>query len=355
MPGDSVMKKVFFVIICFLLIGCRAPQADSAPVIEFIKIPPADEGGPDKVETIEGRVTNARPGQRIVLFARSGAWWLQPLADQPFTEIQPDSTWKNTTHLGTDYAAMLVESDYHPPLKTDSLPNIGNGIVAVKTVKGGESVQSVAKTLQFSGYEWKIRGAASERGGKINLYDPANAWTDEKGFLHLRISRKNDQWHCAEIALTRSLGYGSYNFVVRDISNLEPAAVFSIFSWDDFEAGQNHREMDIEMTRWGDPSNKNLQYVVQPYYIPANVAQFTAPAGVLTHSIRWEPGRAEFKTFRGTKIGDKTALAAEHVFTSGVPASEAESVHIILYVFGYSKVPLEKETEVIIEKFEYLP
>ena len=347
------MKKSFFLIICILFISCRAPQLADVPAIEFTKIPAAGEGGPGEVEEIAGKVTGSRPGQRIVLFAKSGAWWVQPYLNNPFTEIQTDSSWKNSTHLGTEYAALLVAPDYHPPARIDALPPTGKGVIAVAGVKGEVISRTNAKTVKFSGYEWKVRTTASERGGMINNYDAANVWTDEKGFLHLRIRRDGDQWTCAEISLPGSLGYGTYNFTVQDTFKLEPAAVLSIFTWDDLEAGQNHREMNIEITRWGDQSNENLRYVIQPFYVPANVVQFSMPAGTVTHSIRWEPGKAEFKTIAGA--GGNSKAISKHVFASSVPASEGEAIHLILYVFGYSKQPLEKETEVIIEKFEYLP
>ena len=95
-----------------------------------------DEGGTGKVDVIEGRVTGARPGQQIVLFARSGAWYVQPFTDQPFTEIQPDSKWRNSTHLGTEYAALLVEPGYLPPARTDVLPDKSATIVAVAITRG---------------------------------------------------------------------------------------------------------------------------------------------------------------------------------------------------------------------------
>ncbi|MBX3278610.1 MAG: hypothetical protein KF868_11465 [Acidobacteria bacterium] len=85
---------------------------------------------------IGGRAVGARAGQRIVLYARSGAWYVQPFVEDPFTSIQPDSTWKNSTHLGTEYAALLVEEDYRPPLTTESLPVVGNGVVVSSRVRG---------------------------------------------------------------------------------------------------------------------------------------------------------------------------------------------------------------------------
>ncbi|MEP7342139.1 MAG: sensor histidine kinase [Acidobacteriota bacterium] len=124
------------IICCILLSGCRSGQSSVTPSIEFSKVPLVDEGGTAKIAAIEGRVIGARPGQQIVLFARSGAWYAQPFTDQPFTKIQPDSTWRNSTHLGTEYAALLVEPGYRPPASTDVLPNLGDGVAAVAIVPG---------------------------------------------------------------------------------------------------------------------------------------------------------------------------------------------------------------------------
>jgi hypothetical protein len=42
------------------------------------------------------RVSSARAGQQVVLYApRGGAWWIQPLILSLFTEIQSGSTWKS--------------------------------------------------------------------------------------------------------------------------------------------------------------------------------------------------------------------------------------------------------------------
>ncbi len=61
---------------------------------------------------------------------------------------------------------------------------------------------------------------------------------------------------CAEVILTRSLGYGTYSFVVRDVAQLEPAAALGMFTWDDLGVEQNHREMGVEISRWGDPGEQ---------------------------------------------------------------------------------------------------
>jgi hypothetical protein len=349
LPSDATVLAVLFLLV---LNGCRTSGANVGPSIEFSRVPQADEGGRDKHDIIEGRVTGARPGQQIVLYARSGKWWVEPLVSQPFTRIQQNSKWVNATHLGTEYAALLVDPEYRPPATTDVLPAPGGGVAAVAVVKGSSS--SPSKFLSFNGLEWRIRTAPSNRGGP-NLYDAGNAWTDSSGALHLRIAKVADKWTSAEVSLNRSFGYGTYSFTVRDISQMEPAAALALFIFDYSGADQSYREVDIEISRFGDPASKNAQYVVQPYYLPTNVARFTAPARQLTHSFRWEPGRISFSTVRGTETGAGARTVADHVFTSGVPSPGIEAVRFCLYVHAKSKVPLQNGAEVVIEKFEYLP
>jgi hypothetical protein len=182
----------------------------------------------------------------------------------------------------------------------------------------------------------------------------SNVWTDRRGWLHLRIARESGQWTCAEISLSRSLGYGSYSFVVREIAHIEPGTVLGMFTRDPLEAGQNHREIDIELSQWGDPGSKNAQFTIQPYYVAANVFRFNSPSAPLTHSFHWEPERVSFQTARESP-GKPSRVVAEHAFTSGIPSPGGERVHINLYTYGKSRTPQQNGVEVVIEKFAYLP
>ena len=352
------LTVALFLTLAILPSGCRQPQKSSQlPAIEFTKIPPAAQGGRERVDTIAGRVTGARPGQQIVVYARSGPWWVQPWPDKPFISIRPDSSWSTETHLGFEYAAMLVEPTYRPPPTMDVAPTQGGSVVAVTVVKGTGTPQlAPVKLLNFSGYEWKVRTIAGDRGGLNNLYDGDNAWADSSGALHLRIHKKSDRWSCAEVELTRSLGYGTYVVVVRDTTHLDPAVVLSMNTFDDWGGDQHYREMDIEFGRWGDSHSKNnAQYGIQPFYVPGNVAPFTVPSGTLTHSLRWESGRASFMSIRGSSGQPGAPVVSEHVFTSGVPSPGQETLQLLFYVVASEKSPLQKENEVVVEKFEYLP
>jgi hypothetical protein len=337
-----------------VLSGCSGRQDTRESSVEITRVPPADKGGPDTLDVIEGRVTGARPGQRLVLYARAEVWWAQPESRQPFTEIGADGTWRSPTHLGTEYAALLVDPGYVPPGSTEALPEIGAGVVAATIVPGDASRKAVHNLLWFSGYEWLVRAAPSDRGGR-NLYDPANAWTDADGALHLRIAGQAPDWTCAEVSLTRRLGYGTYRFVVRDVSPLEPSVVFSVFTHDGGAANENYREMGVEISRWGNPAATNAQYVVQPYYIPANVARFAAPAGPLTYVMRWEPGRVTLRTEPGRGPGTRGRPVAEQVFATGVPAPGNERIRMNLYVFRRGAQAPTRPAEVVIETFEYIP
>jgi len=352
----------------FVLTGCYSSSKNSAPAVAFSKVPATYQESPYKTDIIEdrdykrdiieGRATGARPEQRIVLYAKTdGRWGVCRQSGQPSMNIEADGRWIASVHLGIQYAALLVDPTYNPPEQTESLPIVGNGVVALAVVngEGPAPVLPSPKILNFSGYEWTTSTGPIFRAGSRNFFDPANVWTDEKGALHLRISGSPEKWAAAEVRLTRSLGYGTYRFQVRDVSHLEPSAVLTLVTWDGVGTESNRRELDVELSRWGYIDNDNAHYVVQPYYVPANIVRFRVPGGIFTHSFRWEPGQVTFSTVAGSANSSSARLINQHVFTSGVPSPGGESVRIALYVFHQGQIPLKGENEVIIDKFEYLP
>jgi hypothetical protein len=350
----------------FVLTGCHSSSGNSAPTVAFSKVAAAYQESPYKTDIsereyktdiIDGRVAGARPGQRVVLFAKTdGRWGLCQQSDQPFINIESDGRWKASVHLGLQYAALLVDPTYDPPQQTESLPIVGNGVVALAVVNGEGPTPELPspKILNFSGYEWTTTAGPGFRAGSRHFFDPANVWTDDRGALHLRISGSPGKWAAAEVKLTRSLGYGTYSFQLRDVSHLEPSALLTLIAWDGVGTESTRRELDVELGRWGYLENTNVNYVVQPYYVPANFVAFRVPPGAYTHSFRWEPGQVVFSTVAGSgNTGGR--VINRHVFTSGVPSPEGKSVRIGLYVFRQGKIPLKNENEVIIDKFEYLP
>lgn len=321
----------------------------AGPSVQFTRIPKADVSGSDKNDIVAGTVTGFREGQRIVLYAKNRSWWLQPLLDAPFTRIAVSGKWFNGTHLGSDYAALLVDQGYRPERNLENLPAVG-GLVAAVAVTRGAAV-SPSPTLQFSGYEWRVRDKISNRGGRDNPYSADNAWTDAGGALHLRIKKRAGRFECAEVALTRSLGYGTYSFSVRDLSNLPRLITLEMYTWDYSGTDQNNREIDVTIKRLSTARMNNARFFLQPYQVSSNLHEFDLPPGAYVHSFRWKRGQIEFVT---ATTGTRKRTIAQHDFTLGVPNPGLESARITLYLpNNASSQPAE--AEVVVDRFEYTP
>ena len=64
-------------------------------------------------------------------------------------------------------------------------------------------------------------------------------------------------WYCAEISSVEAFGYGSYRFdVTGRPAGLDPNVVLGSFTWDS-HGGEHHREIDVQLSRWGDPGSAN--------------------------------------------------------------------------------------------------
>ncbi len=344
-------------VMCLALAGChQSTKRDVEAKISFTQVPQWSTGDQNEHDVIEGSVRGTRRGQRMVLYSKCGnLWWLQPLLASPFTAILPDKAWRNEVHFGTEYAALLVDPSYHPAAVLRRLPARGGAVAQVAVARGQEKSSSFF--IQFSGFTWRVRWKPSDRGGTSNPYNPNNVYTDRAGALHLDIINRDQRWTCSEVNLIRSLGYGTYSFTVEDTSSLEPAVVFGMFTWDFSTDQQNNREFDINITRWGDPDNRNAEFTLQPTFLSSNVSRFIAPAGKLIHTIVWEPGRVTMITSRASAPAGGSEIA-RHVFTSEVPTPGFESVRMTLYVYSNPKrrsSGLQHRTEVVVDRFQYLP
>ena len=177
---------------------------------------------------------------------------------------------------------------------------------------------------------------------------PQNAYVDGRG-LHLKITRVGEYWTCSEVKIARSLVYGTYRMSFTNPDVLEPAVELGFFSMDVHAQSDNYRELDVHVSRWGDPRSKNAEYVLQPYYVAANVHRFEIPAGEIDTTFQWSPGGAAFSTrANGREL-------TEWKFTAGVPSAEGSHIYFNLCSFGYPKNPLQHEAELVVNRFEYLP
>jgi hypothetical protein len=92
--------------------------------------------GPDALAPIEGRVEGIEnpSGFKILLYAHTNRWYVEPFADQPLTDIDSTGGWKNETHLGQQYAALVVLPTYSPQSAPEELPPVGGGVIAKEIV-----------------------------------------------------------------------------------------------------------------------------------------------------------------------------------------------------------------------------
>src|SRR5260370_10325928 len=154
------------------LSGChQGTNQDVEAKISFTQVPQWNPGDQNQQDVIEGTVSGARRAQRLVIYCKAGGlWWLQPLLTSPFTAILPDQVWRNETHLGTEYAVLLVDSSFCPAAILSQLPKRGQGIAAVAATRGQE--KSSSYFVDFSGFTGRVRLHPHDRGGPSNPSRP---------------------------------------------------------------------------------------------------------------------------------------------------------------------------------------
>jgi len=214
--------------------------------------------------------------------------------------------------------------------------------------------------ITFSGYVWSVKKSNGRVGPGPNYFSDTtqSVWVDTLGRLHMKIRKNKGKWYCSEVILNQNLGYGTYRFYLDSaVDNLDPSVVLGLFTWSDNPA-YNHREIDTEMARWGNPNNQNAQFVIQPYDVPQNIHRFQWPAGVPSsmHSFNWQNGSVYFAGIKGHSLPPAPAdIVQERTFNSGIPIPGDENARINLWLFRGRGPTNGVEVEVIIKRFEFVP
>lgn len=370
--GARLFNSVLVIVALLLVpgngqVGGKNDGKSTEPFIQITLVPPGGEG-PDSNGNIGGKAGGANLKQcRVVVFARTDKWYVQPYAASPYTSIGEDGNWETGTHLGYEYAALLVEASYKPPATTGALPGIAGDVLAIARVPARANTDKKpdqsdrVRMLQFAGYQWRVKSSSNRVGPGPNYFSDSrdNVEVDSRGRLHLRISNHDGRWSCAEVISTRSFGYGSYRFYVDSVvDGLDPKAVLGLFTWND-DSAFSHRELDIEISKWGQADNKNGQFVVQPYTSPQNIVRFQIPAGLraTTHSFKWRPDSVIFRSLKGRRASPPRpgGLIQEHVFRENLPRPGGENARINLWLLSGQPPANGKEIEIIISRFEFSP
>lgn len=351
-------------ISCAWLCMVGLAVAAEGPSIEFRYVPPYGS-----TEELAGQVTNVNvSAYGVAVYIYVGGWWTKPTFAQPLAPLQSDGSWSCDITTGgsdayaTQLAAYLVPINYAPPL-AEGWPQLPDAL-ALNAVASLRAVRPFTKRLWFSGYEWSIKDSRGLRiGPGENFFSESNSnvWVDAQGRLHLKICKRAGIWSCAEVVSLRSFGYGCYRtFLESSGDALDAHAVLGLFTWND-DAPYAHREIDVEVSRWGNGADTdNAQFVIQPWDAAGHLTRYRIPPSVTkaTHSFTWLSNRVEFAThadFFAPAPASNTVLTAWTFTGAGVPQAGNENFRMNLWLCSPAGTTDGADEEVVISRFAFIP
>lgn len=210
--------------------------------------------------------------------------------------------------------------------------------------------------IVWGGLTWDIKTSRAVVGPGPNIFARNNVSVDTSGALHLRIAKDTSgAWTCAEIIGPASYGYGTYTFTLGSaVDALDANVVLGLFTWSD-KAPYAHRELDIEVARWGNTADTtNAQYVVQPYDVVNHLRRFTVPQTATassTHRFSWHPGQVTWESYDAYG-----GLIASYEYKgSDVPKPGDERVHLNLWLFNGAAPLNGSAVDVVVRSFSFAP
>ena len=314
------------------------------PEIEIINLQPGDS----RVYGIANNI-NAKK-VKVVLWALTNYWYVQPYITSPYTTICGDGSWNNYTHPWKRMVVLVVDSTYVPGSVRYDHPAFEKGVLAWDQYPPPRP----DLPLQFSDYSWGIKVSEDRFDPGPNYWsdDPGNVWVDGQG-LHLKITYQNGHWTCSEIYLLESLGYGKYTFQLSTrVDSLDYRAVFAGFVYE-----SPTREIDMEFSQvLADPNN--AQYVIQPYTHSGNIFRFLMTPNVYsTHQFIWQADSIKFTSWQGheeTPHPDSIIQTWTYTGTT-IPPPGAERMRFNLWLFGGNPPLSGVGDEVIVKFFKFEP
>ncbi len=345
-------------------IGLARAGSHDASAIELTSVPAYGSS-----DLLYGHVTEAHPEDYAVavyIHVPPYGWWTKPSYAAPLTTIDASGSWSCDIVTGgqdiyaTKVAAFLVPDTCTPPQAggQQCLPEV------LYTYPYGEVLRY--DSIEFAGCDWLIKRAHDQVGPGPNFFSSSdeNVWVDDDGRLHLRVAQRTGQWYCSELIADRNLGYGRYAFTIRaGIDTLNPNVVLGCFTWEDCAAEYNYREIDIEISQWGDPGDNNAQFVVQPWDSPGNRHRFDVfpagdPNGVTTHEFIWDANEIQFRSyFGGFALNPAPADIIDSWLYAGdtVPPAGNENLRLNLWLMNGEAPTDGLDAEVVVDGVKYFP
>jgi AMMECR1 domain-containing protein len=278
---------------------------------------------------------------KVVIYALTNQWYVQPLTDAPFTNISADGSWSSSTNLWSSIVVLLVNPANYTPAATEiTNPALDPGVIAW-TIYPSQPV-----SVDFSGRTWGIKVTGNAPGDQ---FDPGpNFWSSDPSVvnvaadgLHLKITQIDGMWQCGEVYLTQSLGYGTYTVQVSShLDQLDQNTVAAPL----FIYAAPGQELDNEYSGAGGliGSPYNAQFVVQPYTVPGNLVRYVQPSTAqFTSQMDWHADHVTFTVWNGwSTVPAASDIIYQWTYTgSDIPPPGQERVHINLWLDnGYAPV-----------------
>jgi hypothetical protein len=305
---------------------------------------------------LTGHVSNADTSSaKIVIYALTNEWYVQPSVDAPFTTIAADGSWTSSTNSWSNLVVLLVSTATYLPAATETTnPALDPGVLAHAVYPAGPV------SLNFSGYTWGMKMTGNSSGDQ---FDPGpNFWSNNSSVvnaasdgLHLKITNIDGLWQCGEVYLTQSLGYGTYTVQVSSLlDQLDQNTVAAPL----FIYAAPGQELDDEYSGIGGlvPRPHNGQFVVQPYTVPGNIVYYTQPSTAQsTIQMQWTAQYVAFSAWNGwSSVPAAGTLIYQWTYTGGyIPPPGQERVHINLWLLNGSAPVKGTGDEMIINSFAF--
>jgi hypothetical protein len=223
------------------------------------------------------------------------------------------------------------------------------------------------RSVDFAGRAWRVKGPGFNGPGPSQFADSSNhVWVDPQDRLHMTIKNVGGVWYSTEVAAEEPLGYGDYIFTILGRLDLwADNVVLGLFTWQYpvcWEAANpwnQDNEVDVELSRWGEPGNDMGQFVVQPWEYPQNMSRFgiTFEDGESTsYAFRWLPDRIECRSWHGGPAAEApgTLIHAWTYFGPHLPRPEQPRIHVNYW--QYNGPPSDgRDQEVVLERFTFVP
>jgi len=240
------------------------------------------------------------------------------------------------------------------------------GTIFLDNLRLGANQCNCLRKIKFGRYWWSVEQSDWQKGAGPNCYtdEPDDVFVDANGFLHMSIVYKDPNWYCSEVITNESFGYGTYVYTVEGDTNLlDPNIVVGLFIFEANDENEPPREIDVELTKWGKPSDpNNAQYVIQPWRNLGNEyryrIEYEHPNDVVTHVIKWKPQRVEFCSYRGPYISQpqgKDILDCWSYGGADIPEPNHENPRINFYLMNGDAPQEAKNAHLIIRDFRYIP